>query len=394
MQLATATALRKKWPNSRIIISAPFPHYDARLYKDFELIKSNRRRLIYSTLALVTAHVYSSISKLGINPKLLLWNQEMRTFKEADIVIDLSGDTITEDYGPHVTYSHLLPLLLAHALKTPVYICAQSMGPFKLTRWLVGHTLRKCAGVTAREKVTFDYLKSISVPSKILNLESDMAFLLKPAPGERVAEILRLENINFSTPTLGVTVSGIIRNRFNSQSPESFDSFFARFIDHAIKKYNLDIVFIGHVTGPSEDKDDRLVAQRIHEHIEQKDRVSILRGNYSPSELKGVISRCDLFLGARMHSNIGAISTHVPTIAMSYSHKTIGIMGSVGMEDYVFSGDKLNEDELINVLGKAKKNSKKIRGHLSETIPNIQASSRQNIKNIERVINQETTDAS
>ena len=42
--------------------------------------------------------------------------EELRLLASADRVIDLSGDMLTEDYGPHVTVSHFYPLLMALAL--------------------------------------------------------------------------------------------------------------------------------------------------------------------------------------------------------------------------------------------------------------------------------------
>jgi polysaccharide pyruvyl transferase WcaK-like protein len=42
-------------------------------------------------------------------------------------------------------------------------------------------------------------------------------------------------------------------------------------------------------------------------------------------ELKGFISRCRYFIGARTHATIAAYSTCVPTLVVGYSVKSIGI---------------------------------------------------------------------
>ena len=41
--------------------------------------------------------------------------------------------------------------------------------------------------------------------------------------------------------------------------------------------------------------------------------------------IKGYISRCELFIGARTHATIAAYSTGVPTLVLGYSVKARGI---------------------------------------------------------------------
>lgn len=56
----------------------------------------------------------------------------------------------------------------------------------------------------------------------------------------------------------------------------------------------------------------------------------------SASELKALISRCELFLGATMHAAIAALSSDVPTIMLSWSHKYSGLMEQIGLERFVW----------------------------------------------------------
>lgn len=386
MQLATAAALKNKWPEALVVIATPFPRYDIATYSEYKIVASNRRRLIRSTVLLLLCYVYSALAKFGIHAPFLLASDELKEIESADIVIDLSGDTITEDYGPHVTYSHLLPLMQAQALKTKTYICGQSMGPFKLTRGLVVYVLKRCTGITAREQITYDYLLSIGVPHTILSLESDMAFSLKPASAKRTSDILESEHISLTTKTLGVTVSNIIRDQHNKHSTTDFYTFFGQLLDDIIQKHDVNILFIGHVTGPSEDKDDRKTALHVLETMRYKNRATILEGNYTPGELKGVIGRCQYFFGARMHSNIGALSSGVPTVAMSYSHKTLGIMSSVGMEKYVVPGKVLEYSTVVDLINRMISAAPAIQVDLTKSALSTKASALVNIDNIDTIV--------
>lgn len=66
--------------------------------------------------------------------------------------------------------------------------------------------------------------------------------------------------------------------------------------------------------------------------------------------MKGIISKCDLFVGARMHSNIAALSSKVPTLAISYSHKFKGIMEQMGQGDYVIDVEEIGIEKLGNLV--------------------------------------------
>ncbi len=58
---------------------------------------------------------------------------------------------------------------------------------------------------------------------------------------------------------------------------------------------------------------------------------------YNAKELKGYISRCRAFVGARTHSTIAAYSTGVPTLAIGYSVKARGIAKDLfGTEETMF----------------------------------------------------------
>jgi colanic acid/amylovoran biosynthesis protein len=77
-----------------------------------------------------------------------------------------------------------------------------------------------------------------------------------------------------------------------------------------------------------------------------------ISGDYTPDILKGIISRCRLYMGARMHANIAAMSSGIPTLAIAYSHKTAGIMQLLDQEEYVCDIASLNRDTLLECFGR------------------------------------------
>ena len=57
----------------------------------------------------------------------------------------------------------------------------------------------------------------------------------------------------------------------------------------------------------------------------------------------------DFFIGSRMHATIGAVSSGVSTIPISYSRKFEGLFETLGYNVSV-DGRKLNTDEAVNKI--------------------------------------------
>lgn len=389
MQISTAEQVKELWPDAEVIISTPFPEVDQNLYKKYKIIKSTRRNLPYSTLQIVRAKMYMLFKKARLDLKSLINNEELSHFQDADLIIDLSGDTLTEDYGPHVTYSHFLPIWLGLSFKKPVFVCAQSIGPFKLTMMFSRRMLNKVSRVTAREKITYEYLKNVGIRSNNLGLTSDMAFLLKPADDKSINEILKKEGVKLDNNlVLGVTISDLVAKRFDRNDQEgSLITNVSKLLDRFTKEKNAVVLLLGHVTGPSEAKNDRLVANKIRQEMDNKESAYVINGDYTPGELKGIISYCDIFMGSRMHSNIAALSSLVPTLAIGYSHKTLGIMTLFGMEKYVVDIDSLENSKLSGALNDLEANKNKLKSMLEQNLPGVKNKSKENVTIIKKLVN-------
>lgn len=75
-----------------------------------------------------------------------------------------------------------------------------------------------------------------------------------------------------------------------------------------------------------------------------------------------------------MHANIGAISMHVPTIAIGCSHKTSGIMNMVGLSEYVCDFRTITFDELVSKVDKIWREREKIIKEMAPKIEHLEES--------------------
>ncbi len=400
MQATLARLIQKRFGVGCVTIASPFPDIDTTHYAKITVpvIPDRRRRLVIATVqlcALTLRRVLKHI--LGNRLTRFLVDSEAEFYEQADLIVDLSGDMLTEDYGPHVAYSHFIPLLRATLQNRPFVICAQSIGPFGITRPLARFVLNKAAAITARDEITVSYLKSIGVTADRLTLTADMAFLLSRSPDERIDEILAEEKIELSgRPILGVSVSDLVARKFYAAAPRKRRNLpleMARALDQIVDQHDVDVMFINHVTGPSNAKDDRIIAHKVMRAMDNHDRARVLYGDYRPEELKGIIARTTVFLGARMHANISALSSHVPVVAISYSHKTLGIMTMCGLAQNVIEINTLTSNEIVSKTSDTLIEAAKLRSGLKHRLKEVRQHAARNLDVIEGLLEQNITRA-
>jgi colanic acid/amylovoran biosynthesis protein len=305
--------------------------------------------------------------------------------READLVVDLSGDMLTEDYGVHVTYSHYVPLLRSLFIGRPYAVVAQSIGPFRYTRSLARLLLRRAAAITTRDEISRDYLVELGIPAERVEWTADLAFLMPPAPCERAVQMLREAGVaDDGRPLLGVSVSRLIEEHYRSRNPAArevdFLEVMREVVERAGREHGARVVLVPHVTGPAWHKDDRVISAELRQRLRGTVEAHVLTGDHRPEELKAMIARCTAFLGARMHANIAALSSCVPTVALSYSHKTPGIMASCGMGQFVAPIESVSVATLGDLVARTFTHRDEVAAVLRERMPGMRAGALQNIR--------------
>lgn len=135
-------------------------------------------------------------------------------------------------------------------------------------------------------------------------------------------------------------------------------------IDYVINETNMGIALIPHVVWS--DSDDRKPLMQLYKEYEKTGRVVFFE-DHNCMELKGIISKCRFFVGARTHSTIAAYSMGIPTLVVGYSVKARGIARDLfgSEEGYVLPVQKLTRDKLIsafkNIMIKEKEIQKKLK---------------------------------
>ncbi|MDO8684586.1 MAG: polysaccharide pyruvyl transferase family protein [Armatimonadota bacterium] len=391
MRIALSTEIRKAIPNCYVVIMTPFPELDYPAYNGSAIFRCSRRQPRKAIALILQAAAWRALHRVFGGDQSWILNDELEAYHGSDLIVDLSGDGLTEEYGVKCLISHLVPIALGRLFHKPVFVCAQTIGPLQKTRALCSWLLRNSDKVTAREYLTLDYLSSLGFMEPHLSLAADMAFLMEPAAPQRAREILAAEGVRFDKPLIGFSVSRLPGHMLGSPAlgkPLNWELEIAKTLDKVVSM-GFTPVMVSHVTGPGENRDDRRTAMRIADLAEHGRETVVLPGDYAAEEIKAIIGQMDLFVGVRMHSCIAALSMGVPTISIAYGPKAFGIMDLAGQRDWAVDIRGVTAEMLGLLVKDAWERRFSMRESLQMEMPRVRAMAGRNVEIIRQMLNGE-----
>ncbi|MDD3693270.1 MAG: polysaccharide pyruvyl transferase family protein [Oscillospiraceae bacterium] len=272
-----------------------------------------------------------------------------------DVYLSIGGD----NYCCGSFYKNLAFLneALSRNNKTVLWGC--SIEPELLKNPEICGDLKRYALITARESITYNALIDAGI-DKNTHLIPDTAFTLDAENSKLPVEFV--EN-----NTIGINLSPLIIG-CESRAGVTMDNF-KGLIRHILDTTDMHIALIPHVVWDF--NDDRQPLGELYREFESTGRVALI-GDCSCMELKGVIGRCRMFIGARTHSTIAAYSSCVPTLVVGYSVKSRGIAKDIfgTHENYVVPVQTLqSSDDLIRAFEWMRQHEQDMRGHLQGFMP-------------------------
>ena len=305
---------------------------------------------------------------------------------QADLITAPGGTNYTDNYWPGLP-GLLMNLLYAKVLSKPVAISSHSFGPFrrKFYRAMARFVFEQLDLVCCRHEHDVHVLRDLGVKSNRIHVTADTAWLLQAASRERALEILVQEAIDWPEPATHVSISAVRWWRHDGsdarQIYERYVTCLAEVLDRLISEQNVSLFFVSTCTSlGGMPMDDRLVADDIRARMEQADRLSVLRGEYSAEELKAVYGLMDLHIGTRMHSNILAAAMGVPIVALANEAKAPCLMDSLNLAGYCLDNLSLTTEALWGKVTMALEHRQQLRSHLLHHTVELQRRARLNAK--------------
>lgn len=271
-----------------------------------------------------------------------------------DLMLSTGGDMMCYGNNQVISTNNYLH---SKGYKTVLWGC--SMGKENLTPEKE-ETLRNFTLIYARESLSFDFFKSLGLKNVVCF--PDPAFVLTP----QVVDLPKI--FKEDKGVIGINLSNFVLGAFDLNT--SFGKQVRELIKYIIDKTEFNILLIPHVLWDAQD--DRIVANNVYKLFQDTGRISVLDSDiYNYLQLRYIISKCRLFIGARTHAVISAYSTCVPSLALGYSIKSKGIAKDLGLDNNLVVNCKDNEsnNSLLKGFRYLVDNEDAIKKQLTDVMP-------------------------
>lgn len=269
----------------------------------------------------------------------------LRTISSADLVISGGGSLFQDVTSRRSVAYYLMVLRLARFFRRKTMIYAQGVGPLKAesTRKAVAGEFNKASLITVRDSDSLELLESIGV-NKPVHLTADPALVLEPNY-EKADEIIGNSGL------AGSNIIGVSLRPW----PGAEDR-----LEEAAVGIEAACNDIG--AHPA------LIPMQEAEDIDFCDAAGcwrVLRGSGRPDVVKGLLGRCGLVVGMRLHALILSAGNGVPCVPISYDPKVDAFAKSAGMRA-ALDVKTLDREQIRSIITQIWAEREKVSGDLRE----------------------------
>jgi polysaccharide pyruvyl transferase WcaK-like protein len=175
---------------------------------------------------------------------------------------------------------------------------------------------------SVRSQADEERLTSYGVAADQLSVAADLAWLLDPVASDRGRSALERLGIDKDERLLGVNLTN---ERFVAEADPELPSKLAMFLDAAIDKHDVRVLFLANEVRDGESF-DRMAGARVRERMARRDRVTEVPAIYrTPQEMMSIIACCAVTLSMRYHFCLFSALQRVPFIAINRSDKVVDL---------------------------------------------------------------------
>lgn len=289
----------------------------------------------------------------------LKYSRLIRECRMADIIVIVGADNFDKSYGMfHEIHEMNKTLRTTSSAKMVMYDC--SLEPSEIDD-NIRQDFELFDVITARENITFEAFKKSDF-QKPLFYYPDPAFAM-------AVEKTPLPNGFLEGKTIGVNASALVTKAEYGSDESTVLRSYVKMIEYILAVTDYSVMLLPHVMEGT----DLPVLEKIYEYFRTNNRVFLVGDeSLNASQLKYLISKCRLFVGARTHSTIAAYSSCVPTLVLGYSIKSRGIARDIFGTDegYVIPLQMLKSDNmLVDAFFDIYNRQDEIKAHLESLMP-------------------------
>lgn len=365
---ATIADLRIEIPNLHITVVSDDPEYTRKLHK---------------VDAISPPKCTNNIRKMDLKKDL----QFTRLVHNADLFILGGGGLIQPG-----SVGHLLKILHAKmvGVKTMLYaVGVQSPLLSYREKLLTRFVLNYCTDViTVRNEMSKSILIELGVKRSIY-VTADPAINLPTADHQRINEIFQQENIPQAKPLVALCLRnwnspGLKKRFLNRSAFDETKSEFGKVLSDEINYLTNELdrnVLIAPLLVSENGNDRRDMENLVNNPNLNKDSIYIIRGEYTPQEIKGILSKTEFIVGMRLHSLIFGATHYIPLIGLSYLPKVSEFMKQIDLSSYcVDISEEVDWKTLKSMIDNLIMNKESISNRIKNKIINLQEKAHVNAK--------------
>ena len=290
----------------------------------------------------------------------------------ADLVVGCPGGWLEDN---HISiWANLIQLNVARANGVPIFFAPQSIGPFHktLSRRAAARLFCQAKAIALRDPISENYVREkLSVCQVPLRTFPDMAFYETGADLATADAVLGKVTGGAPGRLAGTTV---LEWSFpGAANPKkALQEYLGKIAETArelFRRQQIKTIFLRQIRDADGYEGDRAIIAPFRSQIGEAG--FICEDFLEPEVLRGVIRRCEVFWGTRLHANIFAMTQRVPVVGIAYQHKTQGIMSMMGQGDYVVSIDNFQPAQLVNLIEQALQNRQQIVATLDDKFKDL-----------------------
>lgn len=297
----------------------------------------------------------------------------VKQLKNIDIAVSIGGDNYCYSKDFNYLFYKINNLLHKKNIRTIFFGCSIEE---KFIDEEMIEDLHRYDLITVRETLTKENLEKNGVIDNV-KLIPDSAFNLKT---EKI-EFPQIEG----KEVIGINISPMILE-YEEKENITYKNYF-NLVKYILEETNYSVALITHVTNNT--GGDYTVNEKLyHDFSEYKDRI-ILVPEMKAENIKYIISKCKVFIGARTHATIAAYSNCVPTLVVGYSVKARGIAKDLfgTYENYVIPVQNLREEnDLVSAFKWIEERKENIKKELESIIPEYKKKINQVTESLKNIV--------
>lgn len=341
-------------------------------YPNLEVVAADPKTLGVTINSLALAH-----RLLPPLRPLLRRHRAIRALADSDVLLDQGGITFTDGREKFLLYN-VASILPALNLGTPVFKCAQAVGPFKnpINRIVSKVFLPKAQTLVTRGRITHEFAEGLGLQNLVAG--ADYAFSLAMDGTEEQG--LREAGVDLGFfedgEVVGVCPSVVLQKKVEARGDDYVGQMIA-FIER-LRRAGKKVLLVPHSVRTGTEKthnNDLPLCTRIAGLLVPGEDVLFVDRELSSQQLRHLIGRCDLFVASRFHAMVSSLAMAVPTLVIGWSHKYREVLEMFELEEWAFGHDQLTPSHLWDRFEELSARRDEVQGLLDQHLPEVRSRS-------------------